>query len=114
MADDSLASLNGSLVLTTTATSISPVGQYVIIPSGVSSDNYDITFVNGILTVQSPEQMKEAIASAEHYIDLSLDGGFKNNEALLDPLISIVDNGVNPGELTLLSTDGLDSNEEAE
>jgi hypothetical protein len=46
-----LASLNGTLSLDTPATVLSPVGTYPIVPSGVSSPNYTITFVNGRLLV---------------------------------------------------------------
>ena len=42
-------------VLTTTAVTASPPGTYPITVSGATSNNYDITFVNGILTVQ-PKQ----------------------------------------------------------
>jgi hypothetical protein len=48
---DSPASLTGALVLTTTATPASPVGQYAISPSGVSSPNYTVNFVAGMLTI---------------------------------------------------------------
>src|SRR6185436_17463804 len=48
---DTPGSLLGSLALTTGATSASPAGSYPIVPSGVSSPNYIITFVAGTLTV---------------------------------------------------------------
>jgi filamentous hemagglutinin family protein len=48
---DTLASLNGVLLITTPATPASPVGAYPITPSGVSSANYTITFVDGTLVV---------------------------------------------------------------
>jgi hypothetical protein len=48
---DSPASLTGTLALTTTATAASPVGQYAIVPSGLSSANYAINFVDGTLTI---------------------------------------------------------------
>jgi len=47
----SMASLNGSLIVTTTATASSAAGTYAITPSGVSSSNYAIAFVNGTLTI---------------------------------------------------------------
>jgi filamentous hemagglutinin family protein len=46
-----VADLNGNLVLTTPATATSPAGAYPIVPGGVSSTNYTITFVDGILVV---------------------------------------------------------------
>ena len=48
---DSMASLIGTLTLATPATPQSAVGAYPIVPSGVSSPNYAIGFVNGTLTV---------------------------------------------------------------
>jgi sugar lactone lactonase YvrE len=46
--------LTGTLKITTTATTSSAVGNYPITPSGQSSTNYVITFVNGNLIVQPP------------------------------------------------------------
>jgi|HigsolmetaAR202D_1030399.scaffolds.fasta_scaffold02981_5 Gluconolactonase len=43
--------LTGNLVITTTAVLNSPVGMYPIVPSGLSGDNYEISFVNGTLTI---------------------------------------------------------------
>lgn len=48
---DGPGSLGGSLALTTSATSTSPPGPYAIVPSGVTSSNYGISFVNGTLTI---------------------------------------------------------------
>jgi hypothetical protein len=48
---DSFASLTGTLALGTTATPESAVGSYPIVPSGVSSPNYAITFAVGTLSV---------------------------------------------------------------
>ncbi len=48
---DSANSLTGTLSLATSATTGSAAGTYAITPSGVSSGNYSITFVNGTLTV---------------------------------------------------------------
>jgi len=45
------AVLSGTLVFTTPAVITSPPGAYTITPSGQSSTNYAITFVNGTLTV---------------------------------------------------------------
>jgi hypothetical protein len=47
----SIANLNGALAITTPATVLSPSGSYPIVPSGVSSPNYTITFVDGRLVV---------------------------------------------------------------
>jgi len=43
--------LGGTLTFATLATSASPVGSYAITPSGLTSANYEITFVPGVLTV---------------------------------------------------------------
>jgi len=43
--------LSGTLTLTTNATAASTVDEYKIKPSGVVSNNYDIKFVDGTLTV---------------------------------------------------------------
>jgi hypothetical protein len=37
--------------LTTTATTSSPTGTYPIVPAGATAGNYNITFVNGVMTV---------------------------------------------------------------
>ena len=43
--------LSGTLQFTCEYTADSPVGTYAIVPSGLTSENYDIEFVNGALTV---------------------------------------------------------------
>ena len=48
---DTAASLGGTLVCTTTATTSSPVGNYPITCSGQTSVTYNITYVPGTLTV---------------------------------------------------------------
>jgi MBG domain (YGX type) len=48
---DTAGSLGGTLSFSTPATASSPVGTYSITPSGLTSTNYAITFVNGSLTV---------------------------------------------------------------
>ncbi len=48
---DTPASLSTPPILSTPATSASPAGTYPINVSGASSPNYNITFVNGVLTV---------------------------------------------------------------
>jgi hypothetical protein len=45
------AVLGGVLVFATPATIVSPPGLYSITPSGQTSTNYTITYVNGVLTV---------------------------------------------------------------
>jgi hypothetical protein len=48
---DTLASLSGTLAFTTSATATSAVGTYAVMPGGLSSPNYTITFVNGTLAI---------------------------------------------------------------
>jgi hypothetical protein len=48
---DTLASLNGTLICSATATRTSPAGAYPITCSGLSSPNYSISYVAGTLTV---------------------------------------------------------------
>lgn len=43
--------LFGSLVITTTATASSPAGSYPVTARGLTSNNYDISYLEGILTV---------------------------------------------------------------
>jgi hypothetical protein len=45
--------LGGTLSVTSLATPDSPVGNYSIIPGGLTSENYSLSFVNGVLTVNS-------------------------------------------------------------
>jgi hypothetical protein len=48
---ETLATLTGTLVFSTPAIPESPIGQYAITPSGVSSANYSISFQNGTLSI---------------------------------------------------------------
>lgn len=53
--DDGAEDLTGTLTFTCAYTKGSPVGTYPITPSGLTSDNYNITFVPGTLTVGKAE-----------------------------------------------------------
>jgi hypothetical protein len=57
------AVLTETLVFTTPAVITSPPGAYTITPSGQSSTNYAITYVNGTLTVgqQSPSNVVNVV-----------------------------------------------------
>jgi hypothetical protein len=46
--------LTGAISFTTPATVFSPAGPYAIVPSGQTSTNYSITYVNGTLLVGMP------------------------------------------------------------
>ena len=52
VATDNEDSLNGALVYSFDYKQYDEVGKYTITPSGLTSDNYDITFVDGELTVE--------------------------------------------------------------
>lgn len=47
------ANLNGSLSYGGSAQGANQVGQYAISPQGFSSDNYDISYIDGVLTVET-------------------------------------------------------------
>ena len=53
--DNNENDLNDSIVFNYDYAQFDKVGKYVIIPGGLSSDNYDITFVKGELTVEPKE-----------------------------------------------------------
>jgi hypothetical protein len=50
---DTPANLGGTLTFNTTATTSSPAGMYTVTPGGLTSSNYVITFVSGLLLVQA-------------------------------------------------------------
>jgi hypothetical protein len=58
------AVLGGALVFNTTATTASPTGNYPIVPSGLTSTNYAITFVNGTLNIFQPAAQLDAMFGA--------------------------------------------------
>lgn len=47
--------LGGTLAFDCDGNSTKPAGEYTITPKGLTSDNYEITFVNGTLTINSGE-----------------------------------------------------------
>jgi alpha-tubulin suppressor-like RCC1 family protein len=49
--DDTQASLGGTLSFATDAVASSPAGPYAIVPSGLTSPNYAISYANGTLTI---------------------------------------------------------------
>ena len=50
--NDNSSSLGGTLTFSCDYTSSSATGTYTITPGGLTSDNYEITFVDGLLTVE--------------------------------------------------------------
>ena len=59
---DGPGSLGGALVLSTTATATSPAGPYPIVPSGLTSFDYTISFVPGTLTISQAATTTTAFA----------------------------------------------------
>ena len=84
---ETAAALTGTLTLTTPAVATSNVGNYAIAPSGFSSSNYTITYVNGALGV-TPAPLGIAANSATRlYGDANpafsaTYTGFKNGETI--------------------------------
>jgi len=70
--------LNGTLVFTTPATTTSPPGVYSIAPGGVSSGNYTITFVDGLLVVgQGAPPSDQALVTAVGRSESDPTGGLR-------------------------------------
>jgi hypothetical protein len=67
-----LADLTGTLLIETPATVASPPGAYAITPSGVSSPNYAVTFLNGTLAVTSVTAVPTAAPAPDTARDVAL------------------------------------------
>lgn len=84
--DDDESSLTVKPTITTTATTDSPAGNYPIIVSGAESDNYEITYINGVLKVDkasteqftNPSPIHQGIVIA----DINGDGKMEKLEKL--------------------------------
>ncbi|MCX6928259.1 MAG: MBG domain-containing protein, partial [Verrucomicrobia bacterium] len=77
--------LGGTLVLSSIADTNSPVGQYAIIPGGLTAANYSLTFSNGTLTVLPhaltvTAQPKTKIYGAADPVFTVIYSGFVNGE----------------------------------
>jgi len=57
--------LNKLATVTCEATPESPAGDYPIVPSGAEADNYEFTYVNGVLTVETPDGISSPKANSE-------------------------------------------------
>ena len=55
--DDTIDDLNGLIIYSGTSQNASETGKYTIIPSGFSSDNYDITYIIGYLDIKKSIQI---------------------------------------------------------
>lgn len=119
VAGEGLGDLGGSLLFSTPATVSSPVGSYLITPSGLTSSNYAISFIDGLLfvtasgTVTNPAAVgaiTSIFAIDDRFIRTTVEIGDGLVDALnLQPpptekqisrVISVVDCGINvPGAL---------------
>lgn len=62
---DTIGSLSGAVAFQTAATATSPVGSYVVVPSGLASPNYSISFVAGALTITPATTTTAVVSSAD-------------------------------------------------
>ena len=61
-------------VITCEATKDSPAGEYPIVISGATAQNYDITFVNGVLTIEGSSGIDTATAASPSTVLYDLQG----------------------------------------
>ncbi|WP_172664882.1 MBG domain-containing protein [Pedobacter steynii] len=61
------AALSSQVAISTTATTNSPIGTYDIVPSAATSNNYQISFVNGTLTIRPGAPTNILIAGTTIY-----------------------------------------------
>jgi hypothetical protein len=80
VAGQSAGSLSGTLAYGGTSQGAINVGSYTIIPGGLSSGNYAITFVNGVLTVV-PAELSIAANEARTLIDATVYSGSMAGQA---------------------------------
>ena len=66
---DSPSDLGGSLSFNTAAVTNSPVGSYPVTPSGLTSNNYTITFDNGSLSVTPASLTVTTVNTSKTYGD---------------------------------------------
>lgn len=64
---DTESVLSKQPIATTEATKDSPVGEYVITVSGAEAQNYEITYVNGTLTVTVPSVIADILTSGQPF-----------------------------------------------
>ncbi|MTW05151.1 MBG domain-containing protein, partial [Pseudoduganella ginsengisoli] len=72
---ESVASLAGSLSFGGTAQGAVNAGSYTIVPQGLSSSNYAITYVDGVLAVAQAPLTVTAASAAKTYDGLAYSGG---------------------------------------
>ncbi len=67
VAGENSSVLTTQVTLATTADTSSPPGQYPIIASGAAAPNYEISYVEGVLTVVTPPVLTEAKAEGNSF-----------------------------------------------
>ncbi len=102
-------SLSGALVLSTVAETNSPVGFYPILPSGLSSTNYAISYTNGTLTISSFVLSVTASNAIRTYgaANLVLGGslvGVQNGDDITASYTTVADTNSAVGSYTILAT----------
>jgi filamentous hemagglutinin family protein len=85
------AALSGTLVLATPAIPTSNVGNYAITPSGQSSTNYTITYVNGTLGVTPVSLMATANTQSKVYGTIDPTLTFSVTGLVNNPALGVVD-----------------------
>jgi len=90
---DDAADLSGSLAFATDATAASAVGSYNVMPAGLTSDNYSISFEKGTLTITKAALIIVADNATKVYGDKNPEftgtlTGVQNNDALTANYIS--------------------------
>ena len=105
--DDNENDLNDSIVFNYNYAPFDKVGIYVIIPGGLSSDNYNITFVEGELTVE-PKEISIAWSDASftyngsEQIPMATANGVENSD---ECIFTVMGAATNAGKYTAKVTD---------
>lgn len=88
---EGMSDLDGTLLIECSYTTSSPAGKYPIVPSGVSSDNYDIKFENGTLTATNHDPRPKPVPVIPVTVTFgSTAGGHVSADSMTVPLNSKV------------------------
>ena len=98
--------LSGSLAFNTPATPASPAGLFSIVPAGLSSSNYAITYVNGTLSVTAAPP---PLAPLVTVTDLQWETFKVSRKKSIRELVVTFSGGLNPGNADDLAAYRLDS-----
>ncbi len=81
--------LGGTLDFSGTAITAVDAGDYVITPEGLTSDNYEISYVNGALTISKEELTVDgSFTAADKEYDGTTDATIVDNSLTLDGVVS--------------------------